>query len=61
MQTEDIMDTVLPWDETEYRSPGRAGLKRKRQAWEEAEREGSGYGKYYSSDNTGECQDIMQL
>ena len=48
-------------DEIEYHYPGRARLKRERQAYEEAEREGFGSGKCNGSHYTGERENILQL
>ena len=46
---------------TEYRVPDRRRMKRQRQAYEEAEREGRVYGGSKDSHHTGAGQDILQL
>lgn len=43
----------------ENRTPNKKRLKRERQAYEEAEREDREHGNNSSSDNTGECKDIL--
>ena len=58
-QIENSMTVDWWWDEQEYRVPSRARMKRERQAYEEAERDGFGSGKYNSCNYAGECEDIM--
>ncbi len=58
-QTENVMVTDYWWDEQEYRVPSRARMKRERQAYEEAEREGFGNEGNYNGDHTGTGQDIL--
>ena len=46
-------------DEHECQVPSKARLKRERQAYDEAEREGFGNGKHYSGNHTGAGEDIL--
>ena len=55
---EEVFEEV---EEIENRVPVKAMLSRQRRAYEEAEREGEGIGKYDSSDYTREWENILQL
>lgn len=52
-------DCLESEDMTEYRMLDKRVLRRKRQAYEEAEREDREDGKYQSGDISGECEDIV--
>lgn len=47
------------WDEQEYRVPSKARMKRERQAYEEAEREGFENEGSCNRNHTGTGQDIL--
>lgn len=56
-----MCEDCLGCNELGYGAPGMALLKRKRQAYEEAEREDRKDGKYNGCDYPGEGKDILQL
>lgn len=58
-QAENIMATDCWWDGQEYRVPSKARMKRERQAYEEAEREGLRNGQYYGGNYAGEGKDNL--
>lgn len=58
-QIENSTATAWRWDEHECRVPDRTRIKRERQAYEEAEREGFGNEGSCNRNHTGTGQDIL--